>query len=266
MRLYFPGFKTKCVTFSYDDGCVHDRRLVELFRNYGLKATFNLVSGWLGDVGHIQHGGFDVCFDKVLPEEIATLYQGFEVAAHGKTHARLTELTEQEMKEEVLSDIDALESLGTDKITGLAYAVGKFDGDVVKVLKSIGIRYARTIIDTYSFALPQYFLTWHPTCHDNDPAVLTLVDTFLKESGDLQLFYIWGHSFELDKPDSDRWANMEQICKRLSGQDDVWYATNGEICEYIEAARQVHEFENPTPIDIYTEIDGRQTILSGTAK
>lgn len=264
MRLYFPGFRTKCVTFSYDDGCIHDRRLIGLFRQYGLKATFNLVSSWLGDTGRIEHGGFDVCFDKVRPEEVSTLYQGFEVAAHGKTHARLTELTPQEVRDEILSDINTLESLGTNKITGLAYAVGKFNGDVVKVLDSIGIQYARTIIDTHGFALPQHFLTWHPTCHDNDPAVLDLADAFLTQAGDLQLFYIWGHSFELDKPDTDRWANMEQICKRIAGRDDTWYATNGEICEYVKAARQVRGAENPTPIDIYVESEGRQIILKGT--
>lgn len=264
MKLYFPGFKTKCLTFSYDDGCIHDRRLIEMFRQYGLKATFNLVSGWLGDVGRIEHEGFDVCFDKVRPEEVGNLYRDFEVAAHGKTHARLTDLTEEEVKDEILSDAHALEALGTNRITGLAYAVGKFSGDVVRTLKDIGIQYARTTLDTHTFAIPQHFLTWHPTCHDNDPAVFDLIDAFLDGSGDLELLYIWGHSFELDKNDKDRWANMEQICRLLSGRDDTWYATNGEICSYITAARQVRGSYNPTAIDIYAEIDGEKTVLKGT--
>ena len=37
--------KNKAVTFSYDDGVEQDRRLVELFNQYGVKATFNLNSG-----------------------------------------------------------------------------------------------------------------------------------------------------------------------------------------------------------------------------
>ena len=40
--------KMKALTFSYDDGVTQDRRLVELFDRYGLKATFNINSELLG--------------------------------------------------------------------------------------------------------------------------------------------------------------------------------------------------------------------------
>ncbi len=41
----FPDNKYKALTFSYDDGVEQDRRLVKLFNQYNLKATFNLNSG-----------------------------------------------------------------------------------------------------------------------------------------------------------------------------------------------------------------------------
>ena len=37
----YPDGKAKAVTFSYDDGVCQDKRLAELFDQYGLKATFN---------------------------------------------------------------------------------------------------------------------------------------------------------------------------------------------------------------------------------
>ena len=43
IRLLYPGGKTKALTFSYDDGKIHDRRLVKLFNTHGLKATFQDV-------------------------------------------------------------------------------------------------------------------------------------------------------------------------------------------------------------------------------
>ncbi len=43
-RIYV-GWKTKGVTFSYDDGVCQDRRLVDMFNYYHVKATFNLNSG-----------------------------------------------------------------------------------------------------------------------------------------------------------------------------------------------------------------------------
>ena len=43
-RVYycFPGGKHKALTLSYDDGRIQDRKLVEIFNRYGLRATFNL--------------------------------------------------------------------------------------------------------------------------------------------------------------------------------------------------------------------------------
>ena len=35
----------KALTFSYDDGIEQDRKLVDIFNKYGMKATFNLNTG-----------------------------------------------------------------------------------------------------------------------------------------------------------------------------------------------------------------------------
>ena len=45
----FPGGKHKVLTMSYDDGKHEDRRLVALFNQYGIKGTFNVISGLEGD-------------------------------------------------------------------------------------------------------------------------------------------------------------------------------------------------------------------------
>jgi len=66
----FPGGRFKALTMSYDDGKKQDRKLVEIFNKYGIKATFNINAGLLGKD------------DRIAAEEIANLYQGHEVAAH----------------------------------------------------------------------------------------------------------------------------------------------------------------------------------------
>ena len=45
--------KNKILTFSYDDGVTQDIRLVELFNKYGMKCTFNINSGLLGDENYL---------------------------------------------------------------------------------------------------------------------------------------------------------------------------------------------------------------------
>ena len=46
--LLFPGGLRRAFTLSYDDGVTQDRRLAALFRDCGLKCTFNLNSGLYG--------------------------------------------------------------------------------------------------------------------------------------------------------------------------------------------------------------------------
>ena len=52
-----------------------------------------------------------------------------------------------------------------------------------------------------------------------------------------KLFYVWGHSYEFDQ--CDNWDHMEELVRKVSGRDDVWYATNGEIRAYVEAYRRL---------------------------
>lgn len=231
MSMIFNG-KKKCLTFSYDDGVRQDIRLIEIFKKYGMKGTFNLNSGNLGYVGHITHYGFDVCFDKMKPDEVYDLYtaNGMEVAVHGKNHRNFPELSESALDEEILEDKARLEELSKQKILGAAYPCGVFDETMTKRLTSRGINFCRTIADTHGFDVPENLIFWHPTCHDNDERVFELAKSFIEYKGEKpMLFYIWGHAFELDKNDKDRWYNMEKLCDMLSGKNDVSYQTNGEI-------------------------------------
>ncbi|UUZ84487.1 hypothetical protein LJK88_12925 [Paenibacillus sp. P26] len=52
----FPGGKTKALTLSFDDGREYDRRLVRIFNEYGLRGTFHLNSGFLGNPSYIEAG------------------------------------------------------------------------------------------------------------------------------------------------------------------------------------------------------------------
>ena len=44
-EIIFPNGKSKAFTMSYDDGTIHDRRLVEIMNRYGIRGTFNLNAG-----------------------------------------------------------------------------------------------------------------------------------------------------------------------------------------------------------------------------
>ena len=39
--------QNKFFTLSYDDGITQDKRLVKIFNKYGIRATFNINSGYV---------------------------------------------------------------------------------------------------------------------------------------------------------------------------------------------------------------------------
>ncbi|MCM1567830.1 MAG: polysaccharide deacetylase family protein [Roseburia sp.] len=248
MRYVYPQGKEKALTFSYDDGQEYDRRLVGIFNQYGLKATFHLNSGTLGE---------DTEKDKFIkPEEVAGLYEGHEVACHGVEHKNLPTISRALVSKELAEDRLALEKLTGKLVQGLSYAFGSYSQEIMETAKSVGIKYSRTVNSTNGFFPPVDFMAWHPTCH-HEGRLMELGDAFLEvpEYIELPLMYVWGHSFEFGR--SDDWSVIEAFAEKMSGREDIWYATNGEICDYITAVRH-QEYSadgsimyNPTAISIW---------------
>ena len=242
-RMLFPGGKKKAFTLSYDDGITQDRRLIGILDRYRVKATFNLNSGLFGQEGVVAAGKKEVSHIKVAAEEARELYKDHEVAAHGQFHSCMTGMDSGRCVEEILQSRKALEELTGHPVTGYVYAFGAYDDTVLSAMKACGITYARTITSTHKFDIPDDFLTWDPTCHHDDEKIFDLADEFLSDGfyfnmlTPAKLFYVWGHSYEFDQ--CDNWDHMEELVRKVSGRDDVWYATNGEIRAYVEAYRRL---------------------------
>ncbi len=223
--------KLKAVTFSYDDGVTQDRRLIELFNKYNLKATFNLNSELLGLEGRLTYGGRSVDHNKVMPDEVKELYKGHEVAVHTLTHPQLPALGEEEIIRQVEKDRENLSRLAGYEVVGMAYPGGgvNFDLRVADIIeKHTGVKYSRTTVHTFDFELQKDLYVFNPTVHHNDTArCLEMIDKFIAlETDTPKLLYIWGHSYEFDF--SDNWDYAEEMCRRISGRDDIFYGTNRE--------------------------------------
>ncbi len=228
----FPEGRRKAVTFGFDDGEIHDRRLAEMLRQYGLKATFFLVSGQMGlTVDPFFRYGRNTRVERVNGGELPLTYAGMEIASHTRFHR----LSADSLAEAVGESMRELEELSGQPVTGLAYPGGQVDPDVVKGLREMGVLYARTTGYTHGFSLPEDLLTWNPTCKYDDSRMEELLKRFLEEEAEEpQLLYIMGHSYEMtqESPAAD-WNAFESICRRLYGRQDIWYAANGELARWI---------------------------------
>lgn len=218
----------KEVTFSFDDGVESDKRLIELFNKYNLKCSFNINSGKINSRDTWDYNGF--CVKRPIPFD-KEIYKGHEICSHGKLHLKANELNDTELCDEFDEDIKALEKLFNTKVEGAAYAFGAYSDNVINHLKNIGVGFARTVESTHSFGVQDNLLKFNPTCSFSDTEIFNLAELFLTLQTDEPLiFYIWGHSYELDG--NDLWEHMEQLCRVLANKNDVLYGTNSEVFRY----------------------------------
>ena len=263
----FPGGLHKALTLSYDDGVEQDVRLMEILDQHGIKCTFNLNSGCWAPEGVTYPKG--QIHRRMPKSQVEKVYRNpnHEVAAHCLTHASLTEISPSEIAWEVLEDRRNLENMFGGIIRGLAYPFGTYSDAVVDALKATGTAYARTVVSTNNFAIPNDWLRLHPTCHHNAPNLPDLCDRFLQDRAPFgsQLFYLWGHSYEFEA--DNNWHVIEQFCEKMGGHDDIWYATNIEIVEYVNACRAViasadgKTRHNPTAITVWADVNGKQIVI-----
>ena len=224
--------KMKAFTMSYDDGVFQDIRLIEILNRYGLKATFNLNSGLFGQQRILQVRGVPVNHNRLKAEDIRGVYAGHEVAAHTVTHAMLPECSQEEIVREVEADRLALSELTGYEVVGMAYANGGENNNdtVAQVIRErTNVQYARTITCTGNFAIQKNLLRYNPTVfHLRMDEMFALGEQFLAmEPETPQLFYVWGHSYELDAENT--WNRFEEFCRMMSGHPDVFYGTNREV-------------------------------------
>ena len=267
LHMRFPGGKTKAVTFSYDDGVGQDIRLAALTAERGLKCTFNINSGLVAQTP----GGDKLTWDEIGKELLA---RGHEVAIHGEFHLAPDSFPTFVGLRDALRCREQLEQNLGLIIRGMAYpnsGITRFTGGsdyetVRRYLQDIGVAYARSLGgDNNGFRLPEDWYRWIPTAHHNNPHALDWAREFtgLNVNGEYvdnrypRLFYIWGHSYEFDR--NGNWDRMEALCDILCGRADVWYATNIEICDYVNAFRSLifsadgARVHNPTATELCFE-------------
>ena len=226
--------KMKALTFSYDDGVLQDRRLIEIFDKYGLKATFNLNSALLGKPGALLRDGVTVDHTKVAAEDVRAVYAGHEVAAHTLTHPFLPRIADaDEIARQVEEDRLALSELVGYEVIGFAYPGGGVNHDrrVADIIRQrTGVRYGRTTDSTHAFAPQTDLFEFNPTVyhHVEMAEMFRLGEAFLQMKADTpQIFYVWGHAYELDI--RDEWGRFEEFCRMMAGAADIFYGTNREV-------------------------------------
>lgn len=256
IMMAFPQGKHKVLTMSYDDGQSADIKLVEIFNKYGLKGTFHLNSGMLGTNGRIPE------------EKVAALYSGHEVSAHTLTHPTIARCPKEQIIEEIFEDRKKLEKIVGYTVRGMSYPNGSYNKAIKEMLPYLGVEYARTVQSTGQFAMPDDLHEWKPTCHHNG-GLMSMAETFvnLNKKQYLYMLYVWGHSYEFDN--DHNWPLIEGFCEFIGNRSDIWYATNIEIVDYLNAFQNLkfsascHFVNNPSTLSVWLQVDNHIVEVKG---
>ena len=263
IRMRFPNFKEKALTLSYDDGAIHDKRLIEIMSKHGIKGTFNLNST------NYERPDFPIKAD-----ELCSIYldSGNEIAVHGVDHLSLGKTDLGVGAHSIVCDRENLERITGRIIKGMAYANGSYNDAAVEMLKACGIKYARTVASTERFDMPTDWLRLPATCHHNNPRLMELAHKFVEDpprsyypGRHAQLFYLWGHSHEFNN--NNNWNVIEEFCEYMGGRDDIWYATNLEIYDYVKAFERLEcsvyadTVYNPSCTDVYIALSADTNVV-----
>ncbi|MEI7027064.1 polysaccharide deacetylase family protein [Paenibacillus sp. y28] len=250
--LCYPEGKHKALTMSYDDGVEADVRLVDIFNRNGIKGTFHINSGMFGTLGARQ---------RLTEEEAVALYKGHEVSAHTLTHPTIARSPREQLIHEIFEDRKNLERLFGYTVRGMSYPNGSYTSQIKDLLPHLGIEYSRVVETTGGFGLPDDWLEWKGTCHHNRN-LMQHAEAFagLDKTQYLYLMYVWGHSYEFDN--DNNWELMEQFCEFIGGRNDIWYATNIEIVDYVKSYSRLRfsaaqDFVyNPNAHSLWLSVDG----------
>ena len=224
--------KNKAITFSFDDGTLHDIKLIEILNKYGVKGTFNLNSGRLGIVT-LANGVKVDSSSIVCPQDVKKIYTGHEVAVHTLVHPALCKMDDESVIYQVETDRKILSDICGYEVVGMAYPGGPPNNDkrVQKLVKErTGVKYARSYPSTHTFEMPKnYYEIESSVYFQHADKMFEMGEEFLNLKTDTpKLFYIWGHSYELDQ-DQISWQRFEEFIKMICNKSDIFYGTNKDV-------------------------------------
>ena len=264
----YPGGLAKALTLSYDDGVDTDITLMDILDKHGIRCTFNINSGLFSAEGTVFPP--EKYHRRMTARQAVEAYSGrpHEVAVHAATHPFLDKIPLSMATWEVIADRRNLEELFGGTVRGMAYPYGAYSDEVVDALRCCGIAYSRTTKSTEGFSIPTDWLRLPATCHHNNPRLDELCDSFLekKVQHGAILFYLWGHSYEFER--DNNWEVIERFAEKMGGKEDIWYATNIEIYDYIQDYNRLQVsvdgsyVYNPTARELFFAYGKSKTVYS----
>ena len=216
----------KYFIFSIDDGTIYDKKVIDIFNKYHIRATFNLNSGLDDFVWYLG----EKPIERLKLPECVDLYYNHEIASHSLTHPHMTWCPDEIIYKEVNEDIINLERIFHKEISTFAFPFEDSDDRCINIIKNIrDIKIIRLSDIDRSFQLPSDRHHVKITSLDVNDA-LEILGEFEKNE-DAKLFVFVSHAYDFEV--NNTYEKLEELCEKVSSNKGIEIITMGELLSII---------------------------------
>ena len=124
--IYRVGRDDNKISISFD--CAYGDEftldILDTLDKYNVKCTFFVVEFWV----------------KKFPDKVKEIIsRGHEIGTHSKTHPKMSTLSSEQIREELVSSISAIEKITSKKVKLFRAPFGDYDNELLEVASSLGL-------------------------------------------------------------------------------------------------------------------------------
>lgn len=233
------------ITTSWDDGHPLDLKLAELLQKYGVPATFYIP------IDNVER-------ECMSPQQIREVARSFDIGGHTYHHLVLTEIPLEEVENEVVEGKKRLEDIIGREVVSFCYPRGKFNDEVIDIVREAGFIGARTTksatrsikdpfrmgttayasywlcglapyfrhaMTSQDFGLFRFMLKSNLLLNSWDKVAVKTLDFVVNNGG---IWHLWGHSWSIE--DRNNWVRLEKIFRSVGAlSNDVRKMSNSQL-------------------------------------
>ncbi len=302
VELLYPNYSRKCITFTIDDGNNKmDEKFLSIVKPVGIKGSFNLCSHSLLQyspeylrafydgyelTNHCKHhpmamvDGVEYNFHSAEELDTAVFvgketelypFEGVEglyyvMTARGK-RLMADNFAYLRLAQECHEELETIFGKGTINAYVWPFCEQR-NREVVEGIRSMGYRFGirktGCVLDSTDFAPPTDINAWSYNADNRN--LLAVMEKYenTPDNGSLRFFAFGVHSWDFER--DQNWCDLQAFADKYGSRpDEYWYATVGEIFEYIDAINKLTvtdtEMSNNSNISLYITIDGERTTV-----
>ncbi len=133
--IYSVETEEKKVAISFDTAWGADKteKIVEILKSYNVGATFFMVGFWVNE----------------YPEMVKLINkEGIEIGTHSNTHPDFVDLSEEQMRLELTTSIDAIKNLTGKEVNLFRAPYGSYNNTMLNLTDSMGLKTIQWDVDT----------------------------------------------------------------------------------------------------------------------